>query len=69
MIIDPARGRGLVHFVEGRPVHAAFRDQVGEKALRSMLRFTAGKFRLKPESPEEEPTTIERGVSELLAAG
>ena len=43
--------RGVVHVIEGKPVHAAFGDLEGDEALLEMLQLAEGRLKLSYEDP------------------
>jgi len=56
---------GHVFLEDGRIVHATYREQVGEEALRAILAMPAGSLRTMV-LPEETPHTISRDFEGLL---
>ena len=63
--IECEEGVGRLWLVDGRPVHAETKSQMGFDAAMSLVNATAGRFSFEPETRSDE-TTIEATVTELL---
>ena len=61
------RGFGHIYISEGVVVHAQYRDETGEEALRELLDWTDGEFEVEPDVQAPEHTIDEEAFNSIIS--